>query len=53
MDQSPAFGERTCSAEMIGDISGTLVHSVGIELFDRDGDLRVQSLLARNRDAGK
>src|SRR5579864_1762678 len=52
-DQSPGFGERTCFAEMVGDVSGALAYSGGIEPFDRVGDIRVQSLLARNRDASK
>src|SRR5258708_1820246 len=52
-NQSPAFGERTCSEEMVDDVSGTLAHGGGIEPLDRAGDIRVQSLLARRRDASK
>jgi hypothetical protein len=38
---------------MVGDVSGTLAYSGGIEAFDRVGNIGVQSLLARNRDASK
>ena len=53
VDQRPAVRERTCSEEMVDDVSGTLAHGGGIEPLDRAGDIRVQSLLARRRDASK
>jgi hypothetical protein len=38
---------------MVDDVSGTLAHGGGMEPLDRAGDIRVQSLLARRRDASQ
>ena len=52
-DQSLVVSEGSCLEEMVSDLSGALVDGAGIEPLDRVGDVGVQSLLARSRDAGK
>ena len=52
-DQFLSVNERSCLEKMISDLPGALVDGTGIEPLDRIGDARVQSLSARDRDAGK
>jgi hypothetical protein len=52
-DQFLAVNERSRLEQMVSDLPSEFVDGIRIEPLDRIGDVSVQLLFARSRDAGK